>query len=143
MLETVTSSNSLTHVSASIVRPVEITPLDPQPRSYAQGALVTHATRTLFVSGQVPEDADGTVPPGFDAQCRLAWHNVLAVLEQAGMGVENLAKVTVFLSDRRYREANARIRDEVLGGHSPALTITITGIYDEAWLLEIEALAVA
>jgi 2-iminobutanoate/2-iminopropanoate deaminase len=31
----------------------------------------------------------------------------------------------------------------VLGDHSPALTIIITGIYDEAWLLEIEAIAVA
>jgi 2-iminobutanoate/2-iminopropanoate deaminase len=122
---------------------VEITPIDPQPRSYAQGALVTGASRTLFVSGQVPEDADGTVPDDFDAQCRLAWRNVLAVLEQAGMGVPNLAKVTVFLSDRRYREANARIRHEVLGGHSPALTIIITGIYDQAWLLEIEAVAMA
>jgi 2-iminobutanoate/2-iminopropanoate deaminase len=122
---------------------VEITPIDPQPRSYAQGALVTAASRTLFVSGQVPEDADGTVPDDFDAQCRLAWRNVLAVLEQAGMGVRNLVKVTVFLSDRRYREANARIRHEVLGGHSPALTIIITGIYDQAWLLEIEAVAMA
>ncbi|MGP3967915.1 RidA family protein [Streptomyces sp. 6N223] len=122
---------------------MEITPIDPQPRSYAQGALVTAASRTLFVSGQVPEDADGTVPADFDAQCRLAWRNVLAVLEQAGMGVHNLAKVTVFLSDRRYREANARIRHEVLGGHSPALTIIVTGIYDQAWLLEIEAVAVA
>ena len=120
----------------------EITTIDPQPRSYGHGALVTAASRTLFVSGQVPEDADGTVPDDFDAQCRLAWRNVLAVLEQAGMGVRNLAKVTVFLSDRRYREANARIRHEVLGGHSPALTIIVTGIYDQAWLLEIEAVAV-
>ena len=58
------------------------------------------------------------------------------------MAAHNLAKVTVFLSDRQYREANARIRHEILGGHSPALTVIITGIYDEAWLLEIEAIAV-
>jgi 2-iminobutanoate/2-iminopropanoate deaminase len=54
-----------------------------------------------------------------------------------------LTKVTIFLSDRRYREANARIRHEILGDHSPALTIIITGIYDETWLLEIEAVAAA
>jgi 2-iminobutanoate/2-iminopropanoate deaminase len=47
---------------------VQITSLDPQPRSYAQGALVTGADRTLFISGQVPEAPDGTVPDDFDAQ---------------------------------------------------------------------------
>jgi 2-iminobutanoate/2-iminopropanoate deaminase len=45
------------------------------------------------------------------------------------------------LSNRRYRAANAAARNEVLGTHTPALTIIITGIYDEEWLLEIEALA--
>jgi 2-iminobutanoate/2-iminopropanoate deaminase len=121
---------------------MSVTSLHPQPRSYAQGALVTGASQTLFISGQVPEADDGSVPEDFDAQCRLAWRNVLTVLSHAGMAVHNLAKVTTFLSDRKYREANAKIRDEVLGGHSPALTVIITGIYDETWLLEIEAIAV-
>lgn len=120
---------------------MQITSLDPQPRSYAQGVLVTGAERTLFISGQVPEAPDGTVPDDFDAQCRQAWRNVLTVLRDAGMTERNLVKVVIFLSDRQYREANARIRHEVLGDHSPALTIVITGIYDEAWLLEIEAVA--
>ncbi|WP_369264973.1 RidA family protein [Streptomyces sp. R35] len=122
---------------------MQITTLDPQPRSYGQGALVTDVARLVFISGQVPEDNDGRVPDDFDDQCRLAWHNVLSVLAAADMSVRNLAKVTVFLSDRRYREANARIRHEILGDHSPALTVIITGIYDEAWLLEIEAVAAA
>ena len=62
---------------------------------------------------------------------------------QADMGIRNLAKVTVYLSDRRYREENSRIRAEVLGEHRPAVTIIITDIYAEEWLLEIEAIAVA
>jgi hypothetical protein len=32
---------------------------------------------------------------------------------------------------------------EALGGHEPALTVVIAGIYDPAWLLEIEAIAAA
>jgi hypothetical protein len=51
--------------------------------------------------------------------------------------------VTTFLSDRRWREDNRRIRIEVLGERAPALTVIITGIYDESWLLEIEAIAAA
>lgn len=36
------------------------------------------------------------------------------------------------------------MRAEVLGTHIlPAMTIIITGIYDEVWLLEIEAIAAA
>lgn len=122
---------------------MQLTSLDPQPRSYAQGALLNDVNRILFISGQVPETPDGTVPDDFDEQCRLAWLNVLTILTGAGMTEGNLVKVTIFLSDRQYREANARIRHEILGGHNPALTIIITGIYDEAWLLEIEAIAAA
>jgi 2-iminobutanoate/2-iminopropanoate deaminase len=59
------------------------------------------------------------------------------------MSLDNLVKVTTYLSDRRYGRENSEIRQEVLGGRAPALTVVIAGIYDEAWLLEIEALAVA
>jgi enamine deaminase RidA (YjgF/YER057c/UK114 family) len=96
---------------------------------------------SCFLSGQVPETKDGIVPATFDDQCRLAWKNVEIQLTDAGMSLENLVKITVFLSHREYREANARIRKEILGEISPALTIIITGIYEEKWLLEIEAIA--
>jgi len=111
--------------------------------NYTHGAVVDGARRTVFVSGQVPWAENGQVPPDFDTQCRLVWRNVLAVLAEAGMGVENLAKVTTYLSDRRYREANSTIRHEILGDHRPALTIIIADIYAEEWLLEIEAVAVS
>jgi 2-iminobutanoate/2-iminopropanoate deaminase len=125
-----------------------ITQLNPESLpaptgNYTHGTAVAGATRTVFVSGQVPSgDADGKVPEDFDTQCRMVWDNVLAVLAEAGMGVRNLAKVTTYLSDRQYREANSRIRAEVLGDHCPALTIIIATIYAEEWLLEIEAVAV-
>lgn len=112
--------------------------------NYTHGVQVTGAARTVFVSGQVPwGDESGKVPESFDEQCRLVWRNVLTVLEEAGMGVENLAKVTTYLSDRQYRAANSEIRAEVLGDHAPALTIIICDIYADEWLLEIEAIAAA
>ncbi|HEY0683415.1 MAG TPA: RidA family protein [Steroidobacter sp.] len=111
--------------------------------SYAQACLIERPSRLLFISGQVPADADGKVPARFDDQCRLAWRNVETQLVAAGMTLADLVKVTVFLSDRQYRAANAAVRKEVLGSHTPALTIVITGIYDEEWLLEIEAVAAA
>jgi enamine deaminase RidA (YjgF/YER057c/UK114 family) len=97
----------------------------------------------LFISGQVPQDADGHVPPDYPSQYRLAWANVEAQLKAAGMSFANLAKVTIFLSDRALIAQSAGLRRSILGDHCPAVTIVITGIYDEAWLLEIEAIAVA
>lgn len=110
---------------------------------YSQAILVERPERLLFVSGQIPETTDGGVPSDFEAQCRIAWANVLAQLNAAQMSVSNLTKVTIFLSSREYAEANSRIRQEILGGHNPALTVVITGIFDENWLVEIEANAAA
>lgn len=119
-------------------------PTAPQPAGgYSQALLVERAQRLLFISGQVPESASGEVPADFKAQARLAWSNVLAQLEAASMSVENLAKVTIFLSSREYALPNREVRAEILGGHAPALTVIITGIFDSKWLLEIEAYAVA
>jgi 2-iminobutanoate/2-iminopropanoate deaminase len=127
-----------------MVARVMIEAIDPPslPESsarYTHGTLVTGAERLVFVSGQPPWGGD--LPTDFDSQCRLAWRNVLAVLAEAGMGVTNLVKVTVFLSGREYRDANSRIRAEVLGEHRAALTVIICDIYAEEWLLEIEAVA--
>ena len=49
----------------------------------------------------------------------------------------------MFLSSREFAMPNRVIRQEVLGSHSPALTVIIAGIFDERWLLEIEAVAAA
>jgi 2-iminobutanoate/2-iminopropanoate deaminase len=117
--------------------------LSPTTVSYCQAHEVSAFSRLLFVSGQVPADAAGKVPPDFRSQCRLAWANVKAQLDAAGMSLDDLVKVTIFLADRRWRGENAEVRREVLGERTPALTIIITGIYDEAWLLEIEAVAAA
>jgi 2-iminobutanoate/2-iminopropanoate deaminase len=117
--------------------------LNPSTVSYCQAHEVSGHGRLLFISGQVPADADGQVPADFKAQCRLAWANVQAQLQAAGMTLDDLVKVTVFLADRRHRQANYEVRHEILGPRSPALTIVIAGIYDEAWLLEIEAVAAA
>lgn len=124
-------------------RPMRIDPIAPNDNAYAQANLVTGASRLLFVSGQVPAEADGSVPADYPEQYRLAWRNVEAQLKAAGMDFDNLVKVTIFLSDRALIAQSAGLRQSVLGQRTPALTIIIAGIYDSAWLLEIEAIAAA
>jgi len=108
---------------------------------YSQGIEITTPGRLLHISGQIPEDPLGSVPTQFDGQCRQVWRNIKAVLASAEMTTADLVKVTTFLSDRQYRDANSQIRQEQLGGAAPALTVIITGTYDDQWLLEIEAIA--
>lgn len=108
---------------------------------YSQAILANGATDLLFISGQIPETADGNTPNDFEAQCRIVWSNLTAQLQEVDMGISNLTKVTIFLSSRKYADLNSRIRLEVLGENKPALTVIITGIFDKKWLLEIEAIA--
>jgi 2-iminobutanoate/2-iminopropanoate deaminase len=116
------------------------------PRSaggYSQAVDISGVQRLLFVSGQIPETVTGDVPADFAAQARLVWQNVIAQLEVAGMSISNLVKVTTYLSSREFAVANRGVREEVLQGHAPALTVIVAGIFDEKWLLEIEAIAAA
>ena len=110
---------------------------------YSQALEVSECERTVYVSGQIPVAADGTVPESFSDQARQAWANVEAQLRAADMGLENIVKHTTFLASRQYRVQNSAIRKEILGELEPALTVIICDIFDESWLLEIEAVAVA
>lgn len=116
---------------------------DTTARRYAQAVEVSGVARTLHVSGQVPADRAGRVPDDFEGQARQAWANVEAQLRAADMSLDNLVKATVFLAGYEHRDVNARVRMEVLGDRRPALSTIITGIYDPAWLIEIEAIAAA
>lgn len=108
---------------------------------YSQAVAVSEVNRTVYVSGQIPVRADGTVPEDFTEQAEQAWANVEAQLKAAGMGLGDIVRHTTYLSDRRYRAENSAVRRNVLGEYQPALTVIIAGIFDESWLLEIEAIA--
>lgn len=123
---------------------VPINPSDaPRPvgDGYSQAVGVTGASELLFVSGQIPETPDGDIPDEFPEQCRLAWGNLTASLRAAGLGIEDLVKVTIYLTDRSRAEVNRAVRKEFLGDHRPALTVVVIETLDPRWLLEIEAIA--
>ncbi len=127
---------------------MKLTPINapdaPQPLGgYVQAMEVTDAKRLLFISGQIPQATDGNVPERFEDQARLVWQNVIAQLRAADMTLDNLVKVTIFLSDRKYTADYRKVRQDVLQGRQIGLTTIITGIFDEKWLLEIEAIAAA
>lgn len=64
---------------------------------YSQAVLVDD---TLYVSGNIPVNpATGDVADGIVNQSKQVFENMKAVLNEAGMGFENVVKTTAFLSD--------------------------------------------
>ena len=110
---------------------------------YSQALETVGVVRRLYISGQIPVTRSGNLPKEFKPQAQLVWENVVAQLHAANMKIKNLVKVTIFLSDRKFAVENREARQAALGSHAPALTVIITGIFDDAWLLEIEAIAEA
>jgi len=64
---------------------------------YSQAVL---ADDTLYVSGNIPVNpATGDVADGIVNQSKQVFENMKAVLNEAGMGFENVVKTTAFLTD--------------------------------------------
>jgi enamine deaminase RidA (YjgF/YER057c/UK114 family) len=111
---------------------------------YAHAALVEGASRRLVVSGQVGVAPDGTVAPGAEAQVDQALANLGTILAAHGMGVTDIVKMTVFLTDAALVGAWRARRTAWLGEHAPASTLlVVAGLADPRFLVEVEAEAAA
>lgn len=115
----------------------------PPVSAYTHAVEVSGAARTLYISGQIGQRMDGTIPADFVEQSRLAWHNLEAQLKAAGMTLDNLVKVTTILPNLGDLAAAREGRGEVLGDRKPASTLIVGGLANPAWKIEIEAIAVA
>jgi len=101
----------------------------------------------LFVAGQIGWDANQKLVPGFLPQFTLAMHNVRAVLDAAGVGVENVGRVTIYVTDKRaYLDAGREVGQAwraAFGKHFPAMTLVqVADLLEDGAMVEIEATAV-
>jgi len=119
-------------------------PNAPAPAAaYTQAIEVSEVVRTLYISGQVGVRKDGTIPDNIVEQSNLAWQNLAAQLDAAGMTLDNLVKITTIIPDRNDIAASREGRSKVLGHRKPASTLIIAGLADPAWKIEVEGVAVA
>jgi enamine deaminase RidA (YjgF/YER057c/UK114 family) len=115
-----------------------------EPTGYSHAIEITGESRRVIVSGQVGMAPDGNVPAVGEAQIAQAFANLRAVLTENSMGVENIVKTTVFLTDRDLLAAFRAARGAVFGDHAPASTLLfVAGLADPRFVVEIEAEAVA
>ena len=67
---------------------------------FSHGWRVEGAGAVIFLAGQGPVTPDGQVLDGdFDAQARLTFENMQAVLEQADASFEAVVKLTAFFTN--------------------------------------------
>ena len=115
------------------------------PPTYSQGIKVTQAQTILFLSGKVAYMPDGTAAfrGDFKAQARGAYEAIRALVEAQGGTMDNIVKITTYVTDMRYRVDLAPIREEFFGRKGPASTLVeIPSLAHPDWLIEIEAIAV-
>jgi 2-iminobutanoate/2-iminopropanoate deaminase len=109
---------------------------------YSDAIETAAALRWLHTSGTPGVSDDGTVPEGIEAQTRLAWKYILAMLEKAGMTTADLVKVTTSLIDSKDIPAYAKVRGEILGDVRPAFMLQIvTQLIKPEVLVEVEVIA--
>ena len=97
----------------------------------------------LFVSGQLPIDpATGAFPEGgVKEQTRQSLTNARAILEMAGLGLENVVKTTVFLADMGDFAAMNEVYAQFFSAPYPARSAVAVKTLPKGALVEIECIA--
>jgi 2-iminobutanoate/2-iminopropanoate deaminase len=122
-----------------IHNPAEIA---PPIGAYSHAIEVPANARTLHISGQVGLAPDGKLAPDIEGQTEAALNNIVGILKAAGMGLEDVVKMTTFLIDATDIAKVRAVRMRVLGSHRPASTLlVISRLAAPEYLIEIEATA--
>ena len=118
------------------------------PGVHTPQANYSHVTRvgsTLYISGQLGLDADGNLvgPGDAEAQAEQCYRNIKAIVEHFGGSMDDVVKITQYITDLDYRPLVSRPRDRYLGTPGPASTlVVIKGLAMPECLVEIEAIAI-
>jgi enamine deaminase RidA (YjgF/YER057c/UK114 family) len=107
--------------------------------------MVVRAGNHVFLRGQVGQDLEGnTVGIGDPAaQADQAMKNVKVLLEEAGAKLDHICKITVYITDRAYREPVYQVIGRHLRGVYPCSTgLIVNGLARPEWLMEIDVEAV-
>ena len=107
---------------------------------YSQGI---DAGSIVITSGQIPLDpATGAFPEGIAAQTRQSLENCKAILAEAGLGMENVIKTTVFLKDMNDFAAMNEVYATLFEGDCPARSAVEVARLPKDAAVEIECIAV-
>lgn len=120
-----------------------------RPASPYNHAIVTSPGKLLFISGQVPVDANGEIVSAedFEAQVDQVFSNLSHILETAGASFRDVVKLGTFLTRSDDIPAFGRKRAAFFSNFFPdgdfptSSLIVVAGLADPRFLVEIEAYA--
>ena len=103
------------------------------------------AGKTIYLRGQVAQDLDTreNVAIGDPAgQAEKVMENIALLLSECGAELENICKVTVYLTDIRYREAVYQVLGRWMKGVHPVFTgLVVVALARPEWLVEVDVIA--
>jgi 2-iminobutanoate/2-iminopropanoate deaminase len=114
-------------------------PGSPKPIAPYSPAIKT--TGLVFVSGQLPIDASGSVPEGITAQTRQCLENMKVLLTTAGTSFDNVVKCTVFITNMDDFAKMNEVYGEYFKGTPPARSAVEVSRLARGAMVEIEAIA--
>ena len=109
---------------------------------YSDAVTSAAGAKVLYSSGTPGLDAAGELPAEFSEQAELAWQNIRSILDEAGMGVEHMVRISQYMTRREDLDAYRTVRTRHLGDHRPASTLLF--VDELIWpkmLIEIEVIA--
>ena len=119
-----------------------------RPRGYSNGQLTNADARLLFIAGQIGWDEEQRlVSDDFVEQFDRALRNVLAVVLEAGGAPGGVARLVVYVTDKReYLARTAEIGERwraLMGRHYPTMALVeVKGLLEDGAKVEIEGTAV-
>jgi enamine deaminase RidA (YjgF/YER057c/UK114 family) len=118
-----------------------------QPQGLPESPLYSHVVRTgnlVFIAGQVAQDAQGIVVGAgdFEAQAVQVFENLERALASVGGHLMHLVKITIYLTDARYRDPLREINRRYMPTGKPASTLlVVAALARPEFLIEIDAIA--
>jgi 2-iminobutanoate/2-iminopropanoate deaminase len=110
--------------------------------AYSHQIEISGAERTLVMSGQVGMRADGSLPDDPMEQLAVAFDNVERNLEEAGMDIGDLVRLTFYLVGEWDSDARRGLVAARLGTHRPCMTaIWVAALAGPTLRVEIDAWA--
>ncbi|WP_377268656.1 RidA family protein [Peterkaempfera sp. SMS 1(5)a] len=104
------------------------------------------AEGVVYLRGQIGQDLETRESVGvgdIEAQAERAMSNIAMLLEESGSALDEIVKITIYLTDIRYREPVYRVMGRWLGGvHYVSTGLVVSALARPEWLVEIDATAV-
>jgi enamine deaminase RidA (YjgF/YER057c/UK114 family) len=126
-----------------IINPPELV----RPRGFNHG-IVVEGGRLLLLAGQDGSDAEGRIiaPGDLVSQYEQIIRNLKAVVEAAGGELQDIVKLSIYVTDRDAYRAQLKALGEIhrayFGHHYPAMALfEVKGLFNPDAMIEMEGIA--